>query len=543
MSEQQPTSRRAEPVLSELELYSEYRNCDRWAIIVGISRYQYHGWNLKYAERDAAELYELLLTPNGGGFNKECICKLVNEEATTSKITQALRSFLKKPAREDLVLIYVACHGTPDFDRPDNVYLLTHDTNPGDVAGTALPMREIDLALRENLLAQKVIVLADTCHSGAIGGGIGRRNLVDGSTLVNRYLQEVSRAKGGIALLTSAEANEVSFEDRKWGGGHGVFTYYLLQGMRGAGDRDGNGIVTVGELFEYVRDNVKLETNYQQHPSIGTNAYDRNLPVAIVPNANFSMTSVDIAPRIKADVFSPNRVYKTNSISQTLRPRLIRIGLVFLLLLGFWGFYNYSLPWIATFYNKWGWENYREREYNTAQNNYEIALKLNPNYAEAHFNLGRLYEDLEDSERARSEYELAIKGNYDKAYNNLARLYIIDKNNPKYDVAVQLLQKGLQVAKDDGVKYNLKKNLGWARFEQKRYLEAKAALQEAISLGSERAAAYCLLAQVLEAQRETKDAINHQWENCLAYASSGKSAEEDKWIDEARKRLNAEGNK
>jgi tetratricopeptide (TPR) repeat protein len=232
----------------------------------------------------------------------------------------------------------------------------------------------------------------------------------------------------------------------------------------------------------------------------------------------------------------------------------MRGGFAFLLLLGLWGFYNYSLPWIATFYNKWGWGNYREREYNTAQNNYEIALKLNPNYAEAHFNLGRLYEDLEDSERARSEYELAIKGNYDKAYNNLARLYIIDKNNPKYDVAVQLLQKGLQVAKDDGVKYNLNKNLGWARFEQKRYSEAKAALQEAISLGSERAAAYCLLAKVLHAdalakgldadvQGETKDAINYQWENCLKYASSGKSSEEDKWIDEARKRLNAEGNK
>jgi uncharacterized caspase-like protein len=177
MSEQQPTSRRAEPIISELELYSEYRKCDRWAIIVGISRYRYQGWNLKYAERDATELYELLLTPNGGGFKKECICKLVNEEATTSKITQALRSFLKKPDREDLVLIYFACHGTPDFDRQDNLYLLTHDTNPEDVSGTALPMDYIDTALmRKNLLAEKVIVLADTCHSGAIGGGIGRRN-------------------------------------------------------------------------------------------------------------------------------------------------------------------------------------------------------------------------------------------------------------------------------------------------------------------------------------------------------------------------------
>jgi polyhydroxyalkanoate synthesis regulator phasin len=286
MPHQYSNTRRAEPILSELELYSEYRNCDRWAIIVGISRYRYQGWNLRYADRDAEELYNLLLTPSGGNFKKEFICKLTNEEATTGNITRALRAFLKKPAREDLVVIYFACHGTPDFDRPGNVYLLTHDTAPDDIAGTALPMREIDLSLKENLHAEKVIVLADTCHSAAIGGGIGRRSAVDDFTLVNRYLQEVSQARGGIALLTSAEANEVSFEDARWGGGHGVFTHYLLEGMRGAADRDGNGIVTVGELFEYVRDNVKRATDYRQHPLIGANAYDRNLPMAIVPSGD-----------------------------------------------------------------------------------------------------------------------------------------------------------------------------------------------------------------------------------------------------------------
>ena len=283
MPDQYSNTRRAEPVISDL--YSEYRNCDRWAIIVGISRYRYQGWNLRYADRDAEELYNLLLTPSGGNFKKEFICKLTNEEATTGNITRALRAFLKKPAREDLVVIYFACHGTPDFDRPSNVYLLTHDTAPDDIAGTALPMREIDLSLKENLHAEKVIVLADTCHSAAIGGGIGRR-AVDDSTFVNRYLQEVSRARGGIALLTSAEATEVSFEDARWGGGHGVFTHYLLEGMRGAADRDGNGIVTVGELFEYVRDNVKRATDYRQHPLIGANAYDRNLPMAIVPGGD-----------------------------------------------------------------------------------------------------------------------------------------------------------------------------------------------------------------------------------------------------------------
>ncbi|MEP0924366.1 caspase family protein [Leptolyngbya sp. ST-U4] len=275
----QSGSRRAEMVNLPTS-YATY--VDRWAIVVGVSKYKHDHLNLKYADRDAEALYELLLTPSGGGFEKDHIVKLVNEEATTANITRALRSFLKKPAKEDIVLIYFACHGAPDIDRPGIVYLLTHDVDPRDISGTALPMREIDLSLKENLLAERVIILADTCHSAAIGGGIGTRDVGDNSAVVNSYLQEVSKTRGGLALLTSAEANEVSFEDAKWGGGHGVFTHYLLEGMRGAADcSPKNGVVTVGELFEYVRENVQRATDNKQHPCVGTNSYDRNLPVAI----------------------------------------------------------------------------------------------------------------------------------------------------------------------------------------------------------------------------------------------------------------------
>ena len=100
--------------------------------------------------------------------------------------------------------------------------------------------------------------------------------------MVNRYLENLSKANRGVALLTSAEANEVAFEDERWGGGHGAFTYFLLEGMRGNADiSPQDGIVTVGELFEYVRENVQKATGNLQHPSVGTSNYDRNLPMAI----------------------------------------------------------------------------------------------------------------------------------------------------------------------------------------------------------------------------------------------------------------------
>jgi uncharacterized caspase-like protein len=265
----------------------EFRN--RWAVVVGISQYKFHTaaspLNLSFAHRDAEELYELLLTPAGGAFEAKRIVKLIDASATAANIRKALFSFLKQPARDDLVLIYFACHGAPDPDRPQNVYLVAHDTDPDDISGTGMRMGDIDDALRENLIAERVVLIADTCHSAAIGGKIGAR-AVDDAAVVNHYLQQLSGTKPGLALLTSAEASERSLEGAQWGGGHGLFTHFLLEGMRGKADTNPkDGTVTVRELFDYVREQVSEAAQKEgrsQHPVIGPNAFDPALPLAVI---------------------------------------------------------------------------------------------------------------------------------------------------------------------------------------------------------------------------------------------------------------------
>jgi tetratricopeptide (TPR) repeat protein len=263
-SESQPEERALRPVIPA----SDYALRDRWALIVGISTYQHERWNLQYAHRDAEALYDLIHKPSGGGFDDRHIRKLINDQATTRNVYKALRSFLKGPKAEDVVLIYLACHGAPDPDLPENVYLITYDTDPDDISGTAVPMREIDLSLQENLKAKRTIIIADACHSGVLGGK-GLRS-ADETAPVNRYLQSLSESQAGGALLTSARSNETSREDAKWGEGHGVFTYYLLKGMEGEADRNPkNGIVTVGELFDYVWEKVREATDGKQNPYTG----------------------------------------------------------------------------------------------------------------------------------------------------------------------------------------------------------------------------------------------------------------------------------
>src|SRR5262249_38054605 len=136
--------------------------------------------------------------------------------------------------------------------------------------------REVHLALTETLLAERIVIIADTCHSAALGGPL-RRSVGNEAQVINAYLKEASEAREGVALLTSAEASEVSQEGPQWGGGHGFFTHFLLQGMRG--DADGykqpkDGKITVRELFEYVRENVTRATNNKQHPAIGNYSFD-----------------------------------------------------------------------------------------------------------------------------------------------------------------------------------------------------------------------------------------------------------------------------
>jgi len=98
---------------------------------------------------------------------------------------------------------------------------------------------------------------------------------------VARFLAKVAEAKDGIAVLSASSANEFSQEGERWGGGHGVFTYYLLRGLKGEADFDADGIVTIREAYDYLYRKVAEDTAGGQHPELKGN-FDNNLPLGIV---------------------------------------------------------------------------------------------------------------------------------------------------------------------------------------------------------------------------------------------------------------------
>ncbi|HJQ23816.1 MAG TPA: caspase family protein [Blastocatellia bacterium] len=254
----------------------------KYALIVGISKFRYTqpGFdNLQYADEDARAVQQFLLSSAGGRFAAENVLLLTNEQATLERLREALSRFAVQPAAGDLLLIFFASHGGPDPSAEQNLYFLAHDSRLDDLAGTALPMPDLQRLLQQNVRARRVVMLVDTCHSAGLGSvqARGLRN-----NLINLYAERVLYREEGRAVITSSDINEDSLEGARWGGGHGVFTHFLLEGLQGKADRDGDRFITVAELFSYVRQRVQEETEAKQHPRILINTNDA-LVMAAVP--------------------------------------------------------------------------------------------------------------------------------------------------------------------------------------------------------------------------------------------------------------------
>ncbi|MDN3514811.1 MAG: caspase family protein [Candidatus Brocadia sp.] len=259
--------------------YFEDNHIRRYAVVVGISDYKDTKIpDLKYADADAQAFYDFITSPIGGNFNKENIMLLKNGQATLKNVKLAVTNFLKKAVDADFVIIFMACHGEPEPDRPKNVYLLMHDSELDSLPATAYHMENVNADMKRYISAKRLIFFADACHSAVLSeGSAGTRGFLNS---INIALSTLKSTREGWGILSASRAGEVSMESGKWGGGHGAFTYYLLEGMKGKADDEGNknGIVTLVEAFDFLEENVKRATQNAQHPDTAGN-FDNNLPL------------------------------------------------------------------------------------------------------------------------------------------------------------------------------------------------------------------------------------------------------------------------
>jgi hypothetical protein len=237
----------------------------RYAIVVGVAHYKFAGsglQNLAYADSDAAAFRDFLLLPHGGNFRATNVRFLLNEDATLDNVKVALTRFLAQAHPEDTVVLYLNLHGGYDPGDPQNKYLLTYDSDPRDMANSALAVTELPNLLSNYVNTKHIVTFADSCHSLQIGEA--QRTRVKPANLVNQYLVRAAEVSG-LAAIEASDIGETSGEGHQWED-HGVFTYYLLKGLSGEADQNHDGTVSARELFSYVQQQVSKATHDTQLP-------------------------------------------------------------------------------------------------------------------------------------------------------------------------------------------------------------------------------------------------------------------------------------
>ncbi len=246
-----------------------------YALLVGISKYAKPELSLQFANADASVFSQLLESPRGGGVPPENVLLLTDEKATTAAVRNGFQDFLKRRAtKSDTVVVLIAGHGTVEIPGSKNAFILTYDSDPQDLNSTALPMAELQ-ALFEEQLAKvgRVLLFVDVCKAGTVG--------TIHNTTVGSNVAQLGDVDGDLFGLLASRPKEVSLEGPQFGGGHGVFSYFVIKGLEGAADQNQDGSVDANELIKYVTGQVQTATNDKQHPrEFGT--YDNTMRLSDV---------------------------------------------------------------------------------------------------------------------------------------------------------------------------------------------------------------------------------------------------------------------
>lgn len=241
-----------------------------WAVVVGAARYS-HLRTLKYTDDDAYHLYAFLKSVEGGALPDEQVKILVDDDATHRNIAIAMREIFQRADENDVILFYFSGHGVP------GAFL------PVDYDGQQNRLEHYQL--RDALLASRAkhkLVIADACHSGSLGGRTGEdlgAKAGGAEEALNAYYEGLNNAKASTALLLSSKGEEISLED----GGlrSGIFSHYLIRGMKGEADQNADNLVSIQELFGYVHREVRRYTGNIQTPTL-TGIYDELMPVSVI---------------------------------------------------------------------------------------------------------------------------------------------------------------------------------------------------------------------------------------------------------------------
>lgn len=245
------------------------------ALIVGIANYQKINPLPATVLKDAQDIYNLLVSPNYGGYVPDNVQLLLDSQATQANLREALSSIAQKSDADSSVVIYISSHGGQvDFGPHAGEYLLPVDADCTSLAQTAIAGTDFTEALRA-IPARKLVVLFDCCHAGGIGQPKDANAPILKGGLSDSYYDVLKQGRGRV-ILASSRSDEQSYILP--GGTNSLFTQHLLDGLRGGAIAPG-GVIRILDLFSYLQPKVTSGSPVQ-HPILKAEI-EENFPIAL----------------------------------------------------------------------------------------------------------------------------------------------------------------------------------------------------------------------------------------------------------------------
>lgn len=249
-----------------------------YALIVGIANYPKVRRLPVTVVKDAQDVAKLIQAPEYCGYLNANVRLLLDGKATADDIREGLRWLASSADIDATVLIFFSGHGgRAEGDTGAGNYLIPFDCDPHNLDATALSGKELT-ELLHNIQARRLLVLFDCCYSGGAGEakdlGPSRINFKNG--LGDEYYERLAQGKGRV-IMASSRTDEISLVLGDMD--NSLFTYYLLEGLKGKARTRSDGLIRVFDLFDYVSEQVPARAS--QHPIFKASDLETNFPIAL----------------------------------------------------------------------------------------------------------------------------------------------------------------------------------------------------------------------------------------------------------------------
>ncbi len=222
-----------------------------YIVAIGVDNYVKLGNQaaLRFAGADARAIHDTLKEKASGLYSEVksvLLARNGGQPPTRNNIEDAIALF-SEAGPEDTVVLFLAGHGVNQG--PDYLFLPEDAEKDGERwrASTVMRWQLMQLALQSS--QGRRIMLVDTCHSG---GAFNARLMKDA-------------ADANIVVFSATDANTLAQEKETLG--HGVFTYSILQGLRGKANLTQDNVISVLELGSFISGEVERITGGAQRPT------------------------------------------------------------------------------------------------------------------------------------------------------------------------------------------------------------------------------------------------------------------------------------